>query len=85
LKPLRLLLIEDSEDDALLLILELQKGEIDPDYVRVETPEELESALANNSWDAVIADYNLPAFTVSMPCGSSRQRGWTFPSSWSPG
>jgi PAS domain S-box-containing protein len=61
--PLRLVLIEDSEDDALLLMLELRQGGFDLDFVRVETPEELESALEAKTWDAVIADYNLPAFS----------------------
>ncbi|HXE98248.1 MAG TPA: response regulator, partial [Dongiaceae bacterium] len=61
--PLRLLLIEDSEDDAMLLELELRKGGFDTDFTRVETPQELESALEAKTWDAVIADYTLPAFT----------------------
>jgi len=62
-KPLRLLIIEDVEDDALLLMLELRKEGIDPDYVRVDTPEGLKSALDDGPWDAVFADYSLPSFT----------------------
>jgi len=61
--PLRLLLVEDSEDDAMLLVQELRKGGFDPDFTRVDTPQALELALDENAWDAVIADYNLPAFT----------------------
>jgi PAS domain S-box-containing protein len=61
--PLRLLLIEDSEDDALLLVRELRKGGFDPDFLRVDTPQALENALEGNTWDAVVADYNMPAFT----------------------
>src|SRR5438046_960014 len=38
--PLRVLLVEDSEDDAALLLLELQRGGYDPEYERVETAEE---------------------------------------------
>jgi two-component system, cell cycle sensor histidine kinase and response regulator CckA len=60
---LRLLLIEDSEDDALLLVRELRKGGFDPDFARVDTPQGLEAALDGNGWDAVVADYNMPAFT----------------------
>jgi len=63
MQSLRLLLVEDVEDDALLLVRELRKGGIDPDYARVETPEELTTAMENGSWDAVVADYHLPAFT----------------------
>jgi two-component sensor histidine kinase/CheY-like chemotaxis protein len=62
-QTVRLLLVEDVEDDALLLVRELRKGGIDPDYARVETAEELKAALENGPWDAVFADYNLPAFT----------------------
>ena len=36
-KPLRVLIIEDSEDDALLLIDELRKAGFKPHYSRVET------------------------------------------------
>ncbi|HEY6871215.1 MAG TPA: GAF domain-containing protein [Geobacteraceae bacterium] len=61
--PLRLLLIEDSEDDAMLLVRELRQGGFDPDFARIETPQALESALDAKAWDAVVADYSLPAFT----------------------
>ena len=61
-QSLRLLIVEDVEDDALLLVRELRKGGIDPDYVRVETPQELEAALDAGPWNAVIADFNLPTF-----------------------
>ena len=63
LTPLRLLIIEDAEDDALLLVLELRKGGYAPEFTRVETPEGLKSALDDGPWDAVISDYNLPSFT----------------------
>src|SRR5689334_8720286 len=60
---LRLLLVEDVEDDAQLLLMQLRAGGIDPDFVRVETAEELKAALENGPWDVVFADYNLPSFT----------------------
>jgi len=60
---LRLLLVEDSEDDAMLLLMELQNGGIDPGHLRVETAEELKAALKSGPWDAVFADYSLPGFT----------------------
>lgn len=62
-KTLRLLLIEDSENDALLVIEELRQGGYDPDFTRVDTPQALEAALENDGWDAVITDFNLPSFT----------------------
>jgi len=63
-QSLRLLIIEDVEDDALLLTLELSNGGIDCEYLRVETVEELTVALKNGTWDAVFADYSLPSFTA---------------------
>ena len=59
---LRLLLVEDSEDDALLLKRELEKGGFAPEIRRVETPEAYLQALDEAEWDLVIGDYVLPAF-----------------------
>ncbi|MBN2471712.1 MAG: PAS domain S-box protein, partial [Anaerolineae bacterium] len=61
--PLRLLLIEDSEDDALLLQRVLRKGGYDVvEYRRVDTEQGLRSALENGVWDIVITDYSMPGF-----------------------
>ncbi|WNG34107.1 response regulator [Archangium violaceum] len=60
--PLRLLLIEDFEDDALMVLRELRRGGYDVSHTRVETAEALERALDEGPWDAVIADYALPRF-----------------------
>ncbi len=61
-RPLRLLVIEDQEDHALLLERELCKEMGNLAFERVETAQELESALAGAPWDAVICDFNLPGF-----------------------
>lgn len=58
--PLRVLLIEDSEDDALLLERELVKGGYAPSCRRVDTIGDLERALASQDWDLVITDHNMP-------------------------
>ncbi|MBI5440171.1 MAG: response regulator [Deltaproteobacteria bacterium] len=60
---LNVLLIEDSEDDALLLGRELRKGGLDARLRRVDTLAEVEGALAAETWDAILADFNLPGFT----------------------
>ena len=61
--PLRLLLAEDSEDDALLLLhyLKKDKWEIEH-YVRVDSPESMQAALDEGGWDLVITDHNMPSF-----------------------
>lgn len=62
-KPLRVLIVEDSEDDALLLVFELRRGNYAPVTKRVENAESLLKALQEESWDLVISDYVLPGFS----------------------
>lgn len=60
---LRLLLAEDSEDDAALLLHYLKKDHWEIEhFLRIDTPEDLTTALENNSWDLVITDHNMPSF-----------------------
>jgi len=60
---LKMLLVEDYEDDVFLLLRELKKGGIDPDYQVVDSEEAMESALQHGGWDIVITDHNMPGFT----------------------
>ena len=60
---LKLLLVDDSEDDALLLLRELKKGGIQPDYELVDSEAGLASALKRGEWDIVITDHNMPGFS----------------------
>jgi PAS domain S-box-containing protein len=63
MKPLRVLMVEDSEDDALLVIRELKKGGYEPEYERLETAEAMRDALREKSWDVILCDYRLPQFS----------------------
>jgi signal transduction histidine kinase len=56
------LIIEDSEDDTILLIEQLRRGDFDPVFTRVETAAALELALKNGEFDIIISDYTLPSF-----------------------
>ena len=62
MKELRLLLIEDSENDAKLLLREFRKADYPLHFLRVETAEELAAGLGAHPWDLVISDYHLPRF-----------------------
>ena len=62
--PIRVLLIEDSETDAMLLVRGLQRGGYDPQVHRVEARPDMAEALANQSWDIIISDYVVPGFSA---------------------
>lgn len=62
-EALRVLIVEDSEEDALLLAHELKKGGYDLLYERVDTPEGMAAALEKKSWDIIISDYVMPRFS----------------------
>ena len=60
--PLRVLIIEDSEDDATLLLRELRRGGFDTIHQRVDSREAMASALRRQRWDIIISDYVMPQF-----------------------
>jgi signal transduction histidine kinase len=62
-KPLRVLIVEDSENDALLLLRELKRSGYEPVYERVYTAGDLETALKKQSWDVVVSDFVMPKFS----------------------
>src|SRR4030043_1689322 len=63
-QSLRILMVEDSEDDVLLIIRELKKGGYDPAYERVETAPAMKKALKEKHWDIILCDYKLPKFNA---------------------
>ncbi|HEV2694364.1 MAG TPA: PAS domain S-box protein [Verrucomicrobiae bacterium] len=62
-KPLHILLVEDSEVDAELLLAELRFKDFKPVYRRVQSSWELADALNQHEWDVIISDYYLPQFS----------------------
>src|ERR687897_2588699 len=74
--PLKVLLVEDSEDDALLLLRELRRGGYEPEYVRVDTAEAMEAALEEREWDLVVADHSMPAFSSQAALELLRGKGF---------
>ncbi|GAB4544372.1 MAG: hypothetical protein Tsb0014_38350 [Pleurocapsa sp.] len=64
-KLLRVLIVEDSEDDAELLAIELERGGYQTMYQRVDTKTGMKNALSSGeSWDVVLADYSMPHFSA---------------------
>jgi two-component system response regulator len=60
---LKVLIVEDSEDDALLLVLQLKQAGYDLFYTRVASQQQMTNALEKDYWDLVISDYSLPGFS----------------------
>jgi PAS domain S-box-containing protein len=61
--PLRVLIVEDSEDDTLLFLRELGQGPWEVLHERVDTPAAMSAALGRREWGLVISDYSLPLFS----------------------
>src|SRR5258706_11290702 len=77
--PIRLLLVEDSEDDAHLLLRELKRGGYAPVHERVATEASLAAALDRQEWDLVIGDHSMPGFSGIAALVLVRGRGLDVP------
>ncbi|MBI3783992.1 MAG: PAS domain S-box protein, partial [Deltaproteobacteria bacterium] len=62
--PLRILLVEDAEDDGELILREVRRGGYDPVWKRVETEPELRAALTEAPWDLITCDWVMPRFNA---------------------
>ena len=62
--PLRVIIIEDNDDDALIMLRELRRGGFEPEHIQVQTPDEFQSALDNETWDIILSDYSLPSYSA---------------------
>src|SRR6266700_5559394 len=78
-KPLRVLMVEDSEDDARLMLRELRGAGYDLTHERVDTAAALEAALDRHPWDLVIGDYSMPHFSGTAALAILRGRGLDIP------
>ncbi|HZE95655.1 MAG TPA: hybrid sensor histidine kinase/response regulator [Planctomycetota bacterium] len=78
-RPLSVLIIEDSQDDADLILHELKRGGYAPSYRRVETEEQMTDAVNRGRWDVVLADYALPRFSGVTALALLRRSGLDLP------
>ena len=62
-QPLRILLVEDSADDASLILRELAGGGFDVIHTLVSNSDEMRAALEHTTWDVILCDYVLPHFS----------------------
>ncbi len=62
-RPINVLIVEDSENDTVLLLEELRKMGYAPMHKRVQTHKEMSNAILEREWDVVISDYVMPQFS----------------------
>src|SRR5882672_764918 len=74
-ETLKVLLVEDSEEDADLIALTLRRGGFQPKVQRVETRQAMEEALNVCAFDVVVADYSMPRFTMREALDVVRSTG----------
>ena len=79
MKQLKTLIVEDYENDALLLELELQRAGYEPACERVETAAAMSAALQRQAWDLVVADYLLPHFNGLDALALVKEKGLDLP------
>jgi PAS domain S-box-containing protein len=77
--PLRILMVEDSANDTLLLAAELKRGGYDPVFERVETAASMQAALEVHEWDLIICDYSMPQFSGPEALALYLQRALDIP------
>jgi PAS domain S-box-containing protein len=79
MQNLRVLLVEDSELDALLLVRYLQTNGYQTQHQCVASQQEMEQALAGQEWDVVLCDYQLPHFSVLPALALLQRKGLDLP------
>ncbi|MFI5395520.1 MAG: response regulator [Candidatus Binatia bacterium] len=77
--PLRVLLIEDSEDDAQLVLRELRRSGYDPTWERLESATAVDDAIKRQTWDIILCDYHLPTFSALAALRLLQARGVDLP------
>jgi diguanylate cyclase len=78
-RALSVLLVEDSEDDALLTLICLRQAGFEPRWRRVDNEQSMRAALDAISWDVVISDHSMPNFSAPEALKLINQQGLDLP------
>ncbi|HLO15232.1 MAG TPA: PAS domain S-box protein, partial [Anaerolineales bacterium] len=76
---LHVLIVEDSENDAQLLLRELRRGGYNVEYEQVETRRGMEEVLSRYAWDVILCDYTLPQFSAMDALATLKASGLNIP------
>jgi two-component system, cell cycle sensor histidine kinase and response regulator CckA len=77
--PLRVLIIEDSDDDAKMVLRELKRASYEVDFERVASADRLKSLIASRKWDLFICDFSMPKFSGTEALRLVRSMGCDAP------
>jgi two-component system cell cycle sensor histidine kinase/response regulator CckA len=78
-RPLRALIVEDSENDAQLIVHALKAGGFDVASQRVDTSDSMVTALSEGKWDIILSDQAMPHFSAPEALVLLREGGFTTP------
>src|SRR6266571_4252005 len=78
-RPLKVLFVDDSEDDVRLVVNELTAGGWDVSWERVDTRDAMAAALDRSTFDLVISDYHMPGFRAPEAVAVWKERGLETP------
>ncbi|HED15878.1 MAG TPA: GGDEF domain-containing response regulator [Gammaproteobacteria bacterium] len=78
-ETIKILIVDDSEDDALLVERELRRGGLDADCKRVDSAITMSDAIMSQSWDVVVTDHNMPGFSSQEALGIVKQYAMDVP------
>ena len=76
---LLVLMVEDSEDDALLNVRELERGGYKAQWERVDTEAAMKTALWKKHWDIILCDYSMPKFSAKRALETVQESGLDIP------
>jgi two-component system, response regulator len=78
-KPIRILIVEDSEANALLLVSQLKKEGYNPTYNQVDTAQAMSEAFEKKTWDVILCDDSLPDFSAFDAFDLYKEKGLDLP------
>lgn len=76
---IRVLFVDDSEDDVMLLSKALEKGGYSPAYEQVDTADAMSDALDSQTWDVILCDYAMPNFSSFSALDLYKKKGFDLP------
>ena len=78
-RDLNVLIVEDAEDDAHLMLHEVKRGGYSVYSERVETKKDMQAALSSRPWDIILSDYSMPHFSAMAALETLKASGLDIP------